>query len=366
MPIKPAYTFDDILLVPQKAVRSPRYVSTRTKLTKKITLDTPLISSPMDTVTESKMAIALAAAGGLGVIHKNLTPQKQAAEVSKVKNKNLLVGAAIGVSETELDRAARLAKANVDIITVDAAHGHYVGVLKMVKKLKQDKRFKKVEVIGGNVATGQGGKDLVKAGADAVKVGVGPGSICTTRVIAGIGVPQFSAIMNVAKTIAKTKVPVIGDGGIKFSGDVVKALAAGANTVMIGGLFGGTAETPGKIISKKGKRFKEYRGMGSLQAMKKGSKDRYLQKNLRHIELIAEGVSATVPFKGPVQNVIYQLIGGLKQGMGYCGAKTIPELQRKAQFVFITKAGYYESHPHSLASFEDNPNYSVPKEDKFL
>lgn len=364
--IKEALTFDDVLLVPQKSIYSPRLVSTRTQLTRRVFLDIPLMSAPMDTVTENQMAQVMAKAGGIGIIHKNMPAAKQVAEIKKVKAKKLLCGAAISVGDEAIGRARLLAKAKPDVIVIDVAHGHYYKVAQTIKILKKDEAFKKIDIIGGNVATAKATRELMAAGADAVKVGVGPGSICTTRIIAGIGVPQLTAVMDCAKA-ARSKVPIIADGGIRYSGDLVKALAGGANAVMMGGLLAGTDEAPGKIITLQGKRYKIYRGMGSISAMAKGSKDRYMQADRKKTdEMIAEGVEGLVAYQGTVQNIIYQLVGGLKQGLGYCGAKDIKMLQKKAEFIKITSFGLAESHPHSLVTFKKNPNYSAPKEDKFL
>jgi len=364
--IKEALTFDDVLLIPQKSHYSPRKVDVKTQLTRRVFLDIPLTSAPMDTVTESKMAMALAECGGIGIIHKNMAVAKQVAEVKKVKAKKLLCGAAISVGAPAIEHAKKLIPTKVDVIVVDVAHGHFYKVVQTIKTLKKNKAFKNIDIVGGNVATASATRDLIAAGADAVKVGVGPGSICTTRVIAGIGIPQLTAVMNCYKA-AKGKVPVIADGGIRLSGDITKALAGGANAVMIGGLFAGTNKSPGRVINFKGKKCKIYRGMGSIIAMQKGSKDRYLQteKN-KSKSLIAEGVEGLVEYKGKTQDFIYQLIGGLKQGMGYCGAKDIKSLQKKADFIKITHVGLAESHPHSLVTFKKSPNYSTPKEDKFL
>ncbi|OGY58320.1 MAG: guanosine monophosphate reductase [Candidatus Buchananbacteria bacterium RIFCSPLOWO2_02_FULL_46_11b] len=355
--MKEALTFDDVLLIPQKSEVSPSKVTTETWLTGKIKLEIPLLSAAMDTVTESGLAIALAEAGGLGIIHKNLPVEKQAEEVKKVKSKNLLCGASVSVGEAALERAKALVEAGADCLVVDVAHGHYYKVAETISALK--KLFgKKIVLIGGNVATARATLDLIKAGADAIKVGVGPGSICTTRIIAGIGVPQLTAVMDAVKAAKKTGTPVIADGGIKFSGDIVKALAAGAATVMLGGLFAGTDEAPGEIEDVNGVKMKVYRGMGSIDAMQKGSSDRYLQSDKKNSgEMIAEGVIGYVPYKGPVKNIIYQLVGGLKQGLGYCGAKNILELRKKAEFVRISPAGLRESHPHSLQNIKQAPNY---------
>ena len=354
--MKEALTFDDVLLVPQKSNTSPSQVSTAVYLTKKIKLGIPILSAAMDTVTESQMAITLALAGGLGIIHKNNTPEQQAAEVKKVKAKKLLCGASVSVGDEAISRAKLLAQAGIDAIVIDVAHGHYYKVSETIKKLKNILP-KKILIIGGNVATGQATADLIKAGADVVKVGVGPGSICTTRIIAGIGVPQLTAVMDAVAAAKKTKTPIIADGGIKYSGDLVKALAAGATAVMLGGLLAGTDEAPGDIVELDGKKFKMYRGMGSIDAMQKGSKDRYLQGGKSDKELIAEGVVGHVVYKGSVNDVINQLIGGLRQGLGYCGSKDIAELHKKTEFVKISPAGLKESHPHSLKQIKEAPNY---------
>jgi IMP dehydrogenase len=357
MKIKKSLTFDDVLLVPQKSFNPPEKVNTKIELTKKIKLEIPLISAAMDTVTESKMAIAVAKLGGLGIIHKNMTIDQQVAEVRKVKKKNLLCGASTSVGEKAIQRAKALAKAGVDLIVIDVAHGHYFKVAETIKILKKE-IGKKVVLVGGNVATAQATLDLIKAGADVVKVGVGPGSICTTRIIAGIGVPQLTAVMDAVQAATKTKTPIIADGGIRYSGDIVKALAVGASAVMMGGLFAGTDEAPGKIVTIDGNKMKTYRGMGSIDAMKMGSKDRYLQSNKKlDSEMIAEGVVSYVDYKGTVDKIIYQLIGGLRQGLGYCGAQDIEELSQKAEFIKISKAGLQESHPHNLQSIKKAPNY---------
>jgi len=355
--MKQGLTFDDVLLIPQKSNCSPSKVSTAVWLTKKIKLEIPILSAAMDTVTENGMAIALAQAGGIGVIHKNNEIIQQADEVKKVKAKNLLCGAAVSVGDSAIERAKVLVAAGADLIAIDVAHGHFYKVAETIKILKKQ-IGKKAVIVGGNVATGQAAADLIKAGADVIKVGVGPGSICTTRIIAGIGVPQLTAIMDAAKVAKKSKTPVIADGGIKYSGDIVKALAAGASAVMLGGLLAGTEESPGEIIEIDGKKFKIYRGMGSIDAMQKGSRDRYLQADKKETaELIAEGVVGQVAYKGSAETIIYQLIGGLKQGLGYCGSKDIDELHRKAAFVQISPAGLRESHPHSLQKIEKAPNY---------
>ncbi len=477
-----ALTYDDVLLLPNYSEVLPREVITETDLTAKIRLNIPIVSAAMDTVTEADLAITMALEGGLGFIHKNMTIEKQAQQVRKVKrsqsgmildpislninsnvgdavkimrdfkiggipvidgdgkllgiitnrdlrfHKNmsspvaeimskdhlitaspgielaeaeeilqeykieklpivdkdgklsglitykdilkkkdkpyackdefgrLRVGAAVGVTADILDRIELLKQAGVDVIGIDTAHGHSKGVIDATKKVKS--RYPDLEVIVGNVATYQAGKDLVKAGADAVKVGVGPGSICTTRVIAGVGMPQLTAVYEVARATKDAGIPVIADGGIRYSGDVVKALAAGASTVMIGSLFAGTEEAPGEVIIYEGRKFKSYRGMGSLEAMEDGSKDRYFQDAEDDIKkLVPEGISGRVPFKGMVSEVLYQMVGGLRAGMGYCGARTILDLQ-KAQFIKITSAGVTESHPHDVFITREAPNYS--------
>ncbi|SHK08991.1 IMP dehydrogenase [Anaerobranca californiensis DSM 14826] len=472
-------TFDDVLLVPAKSEVLPKDVSLKTNLTQKIQLNIPLISAGMDTVTESKMAIAMAREGGIGVIHKNMSIERQASEVDRVKRSEhgvitnpfsltkentieeaaalmakyrisgvpitegeklvgiitnrdlrfeedysrpikdvmtsenlvvapvgtslteakqilmkhkieklplvdqhfnlkglitikdiekaiiypnaakdqdgrLLVAAAVGVSSETMDRVDELVKAKVDVIVVDTAHGHSVGVLEMVKKIKN--KYPQLEIIGGNVATQEATIDLIKAGVSAVKVGIGPGSICTTRVVAGVGVPQITAVYNCAEAAKEYNIPVIADGGIKYSGDIVKAIAAGASTVMLGGLLAGTEESPGEMEIYKGRSYKVYRGMGSLGAMKEGSKDRYFQHDQK--KLVPEGIEGRVPYRGYLSDTIYQLVGGLRAGMGYCGAKTIEEL-KKAQFIKITNAGLRESHPHDVEITKEAPNYSV-------
>jgi len=475
-------TFDDVLVVPSYSQVLPRDVETSTKLTRNITLNIPLVSAAMDTVTESEMAIAMAREGGIGIIHKNMTIEQQAKEVSKVKradsgmilnpitltgeeklsdalrlmkenriggipvtdkegkligiltnrdlrfekkmnkkiaevmtcqplvtgaegtdlakaevilqshkieklpivdkNNKLLglitfkdiqkvksypkackdqfgrlrVGAAIGVTMDTMDRVAALVEAGVDVVALDTAHGHSKGVIDELKKIK--KAYPSLEVIVGNIATGQAAKDLVKAGADAVKVGVGPGSICTTRVIAGIGMPQLTAILEVAEAIKDTGVPIIGDGGIRYSGDLVKAIVAGADTIMAGGIYAGTEEAPGVTTIYEGRKVKSYRGMGSIEAMQKGSKDRYFQDAEEEIaKLVPEGIVGHVAFKGKVSEVIYQYVGGLRAGMGYCGAKSIAEL-KTSSFVRITSSGIRESHPHDVRITSEAPNYT--------
>ena len=476
-----AYTFDDVLLVPRYSEILPSQADIRTHLTQKIKLNAPLLSAAMDTVTESRMAIAMAREGGIGIIHKNMAPNQQVSEVRRVKltengiirdpitispdatiqdaeeimrlykigglpvvdngkflglvtNRDvrfesnmskkvcelmtafdklitappsvtldeareilhahrieklpivdgkklvglitikdinsviefpnasrdergrLMVGAAVGVSSDTEERIEVLTKADVDVIVIDTAHGHSKGVIDTIKRVKLD--HPGIQIVAGNIATAEATKALIEAGVDAVKVGVGPGSICTTRVIAGIGVPQFTAIVNCAKEASKHGVPIIADGGIRYSGDIVKALAAGASSVMMGSIFAGTEEAPGETIIYEGRKFKTYRGMGSIGAMKAGSSDRYFQENSSPNKFVPEGVEGMVPYKGKVSEVFHQLVGGLKAGMGYCGAATISELQEKAVFVEITSAGVKESHPHDVRITRESPNYS--------
>ena len=480
--IKTGLTFDDVLLAPAYSGVMPRDVDVRTRLTKEITLNIPLISAAMDCVTEARMAIAIAQEGGIGIIHKNLTIEEQAQQVDRVKKyesvvilkpktlhpderirdalkimreeqisgfpvvKNdilvgivtnrdirfekdagrkiseimtkdvvtaplgiaiekakeilhrhrieklplidgskrlrglvtitdiekrerfpgsckdkfgrLMVGAAVGVSFDRDQRVDALLKAGADVIVVDTAHGHSKGVIESVRAIK--KNFKKCQLIAGNVATAEGALSLIKAGADAVKVGVGPGSICTTRIVTGIGVPQITAVMEAASAAKRKGVPVIADGGIKYSGDVTKALAAGAHSVMIGGLLAGTEEGPGETVLFQGRMFKVYRGMGSIEAMKKGSKDRYFQEDVEsELKLIPEGIEGRVPHKGPLASTIFQLVGGLKAGMGYLGCGSIAEMHRRARFIRLTPAGLRESHVHDVSITKEAPNYKI-------
>src|SRR3989344_7967774 len=483
---KEGLTYDDVLLVPQYSEVLPRDVDVSSNLTKKIKLHIPIISAAMDTVTEATMAIAMAQEGGIGIIHKNMNMEKQAAEVRKVKRsesgmihdpitlpenallkealaimkenkiggipivkknmeligiltnrdlrflKNLelpvgqvmtktnlitgslgtdlkeaekiltkhkveklplvdkqnkliglitykdimkvksrlnscrdnlgrlRVGAAVGVTTDTLERVRGLSFNGVDVIVIDTAHGHSRGVIEMLKKIK--KEFPKLEVIVGNIATREAAMDLVRAGADAIKVGIGPGSICTTRVIAGVGFPQFSAVYEVAKAIKNSGVPIIADGGIRHTGDIPKAIAAGASSIMTGSLFAGVEESPGETVIFEGRKYKTYRGMGSIEAMQQGSKDRYFQDTEDDIKkLVPEGIVGRVSFKGNLSEVIYQMVGGLRAGMGYCGAKNIKILQDKAKFVRITQFGMEESHPHDVVITKESPNYSLGK-----
>ncbi|NJD88435.1 MAG: IMP dehydrogenase [Betaproteobacteria bacterium] len=482
--IQKALTFDDVLLVPAHSTVLPREVSLATQLTRAIQLNLPLLSAAMDTVTESRLAIALAQEGGIGIVHKNMTPAAQADEVAKVKRfesgvvkepitvspamtvrevvgitrqhrisglpviengrvvgivtnrdlrfetnldqpvKNIMtpreklvtvkegasleeakalmhrhrlervlvingdwqlrglmtvkdilkssehpnaskdqqgrlrVGAAVGVGEGTEERVAKLVEAGVDVLVVDTAHGHSQGVLDRVKWVK--KTYPQMQVIGGNIATRDAAKALVDHGADGVKVGIGPGSICTTRVVAGVGVPQITAIQHVAEALAGTGVPCIADGGIRFSGDVAKAIAAGASSVMLGSLFAGTEESPGEIELYQGRSYKSYRGMGSLAAMQKGSSDRYFQEgDMNADKLVPEGVEGRLPYKGPVTAIIHQLMGGLRASMGYTGCRSIEEMRARAEFVEITSAGMRESHVHDVQITKEAPNYHI-------
>ncbi|MCL4457096.1 MAG: IMP dehydrogenase [Nitrospirae bacterium] len=474
-------TFDDVLLLPAKSDVLPRDVDISTKLTRNIALNIPIISAAMDTVTESGLAMAIAREGGLGIMHRAMSPQRQALEVDKVKKsesgmivdpvtiapdalisealaqmerykisgvpvtikgklvgiltnrdlrfetnvkkkvsevmtreklitapvgtnldkaKKLLheykieklpivdddfnlkglitikdiekrkkypsackdrlgrlrVGGAVGVGEDALHRVELLVKAGVDIIAIDTAHGHSKAVINTLREIK--KKFD-IDVIAGNVATADGVRDLIKAGADAVKIGIGPGSICTTRIVAGAGVPQLTAIKNCHAVASKANIPLIADGGIKYSGDIAKALAAGAHCVMIGSLFAGTAESPGEIILYQGRSYKVYRGMGSLGAMEQGAKDRYGQQGVEKEKLVPEGVEGRVPYKGPLSQSIHQLVGGLRSGMGYCGCNTLKEMREKARFIQITNAGWKESHVHDVIITKEAPNYRI-------
>ena len=347
-PIKEALTFDDVTLAPNYSEILPSETNTSIKLSKNLTLKIPLISSAMDTVTEGSMAAAIAKKGGIGVIHRNLSIEKQIFEIKKVKQKKLLVGAAVGASSEEHRRAKRILKENLDLIVVDTAHAHTKKVSDIIKMIVKTKP-KKTTLCAGNIATAEAAKFLIKLGVDTIKVGIGPGSICTTRLVAGIGVPQLSAIMNVKSGVGNRKVSIIADGGIKFSGDIAKALAAGADAVMIGSLFAGTDQAPGKIIKKNGKLFKSFRGMGSIGAMNKGSADRYFQtKQKNSSKYVPEGVEGLVKYKGKVDKVIYQLVGGLKSSMGYLGSKKITHLRKKPKFYKITKAGFFESMVHNI------------------
>lgn len=355
-------TYDDVLLLPDSSDVVPSEVETATRLTRKISLKIPLVSSPMDTVTESAMAIAMALAGGIGILHRNLPIEEQVKHVERVKSVGQ-VGAAVGVGDDGFARAVALIEAGVDVVVVDTAHGHHRAVLEAVARIK--KEFPHIEIIGGNVATRSGAQALINAGVDAVKVGVGPGSICTTRVVAGVGVPQITAIMEAHKACVKADIPLIADGGLQYSGDIAKAIVAGADTVMLGSLLAGCDESPGELVQANGRKFKAYRGMGSLGAMqsrgenKSYSKDRYNQDDvLSEDKLVPEGIEGKVAYRGSVATVAYQLVGGLRMGMGYAGAATIQDLQRNGQLIQITSAGLQESHPHDVLDIAEAPNYS--------
>ena len=477
---KKGLTFDDVLLVPRYSDILPKEVDLKTKITKNISLNIPLLSAAMDTVTESRLAIALARQGGLGVIHKNMSIERQTAEVDRVKrsesgmilnpitinsNKSindaleimskfrisgvpvvdngklvgiltnrdirfetnlnlpvskrmtkknlitvkkgttlddakkvlqkhriekllvtdesgllcglitvkdilkkenfpdaaidnhgrLLVAAAVGTDEDTIERVQELVNANVDLIVLDTAHGHSLEVIKHVKLIKS--KFSNIEVIAGNIATQEGASSLIDAGVDAIKVGIGPGSICTTRIIAGVGVPQLTAIMDVVDIGKKFNIPIISDGGMRYSGDVAKSLAAGASTVMLGSIFAGTDESPGEVILWQGRSFKSYRGMGSISAMKDGSKDRYSQNNIENNKLVPEGIEGMVPYKGAISETIHQIVGGLRSSMGYCGAKNLDVFRENAKFIMISGASMKESHPHDVKITKESPNY---------
>ena len=357
VPIKEALTFDDVTLAPKYSEILPSDVDTSIKLSNELKLKIPLLSSAMDTVTESKMAIAIAQVGGLGVIHRNLDIKKQISEIKKVKKKKLIIGAAVGAGLNEFTRAKAILKENVDMIVVDTAHGHTKKVSEIIKFIKKIKSNKTV-LCAGNIATPEAAKFLLKLGVDIIKVGIGPGSICTTRLVAGIGVPQLSAILNVRNGIKNKNVKIISDGGIKYSGDLAKAFAAGADAVMIGSLFAGTDETPGKLIRRNGKLFKSFRGMGSVGAMNKGSADRYFQTKQKDIsKYVPEGVEGFAKYKGKVGTIIYKLIGGLRSSMGYLGSKQIKYLRDKPKFVKITKAGFYESMVHNVDIVKNDNKY---------
>ncbi len=356
--IKEALTFDDILLVPKYSSVLPSETNLNINLGNNLNLKIPFLSSAMDTVTESRMATAIAQMGGLGIIHRNLSIAKQFKEIKKVKSKNLITGAAVGTANEDLLRTKSILDAGVDLIVIDTAHGHSEKVINILSKIK--KISSKTPVCVGNIATGEAALKLYNEGADILKVGIGPGSICTTRMIAGIGVPQITAIMNVKKSMKNKKIKIISDGGIKFSGDIVKGLAAGADAIMMGSVFAGTKESPGKKFKYKNKFYKAYRGMGSIGAMSAGSSNRYFQKNYKDkSKFVPEGVEARVSYKGLVGEILYQLQGGLRSSMGYIGAKMIKEIQKKARFVKITKAGFYESMVHSVEMTKEEKNYKL-------
>lgn len=364
-------TFDDVLLLPAQSDCLPHEVSLRTRVAGGLHLNVPFLSAAMDSVTEAPMAIAMASLGGMGVLHKNLSVEAQAAEVRLVKASvvsretsphaacdargRLLVAAAIGVGEDRDARAKALIEAGVDMLIVDTAHGHSRGVLEAIATLRA--RYPDAVLVGGNIATASACQALIDAGADAVKVGIGPGSICTTRVVAGVGVPQLTAIIDCVEVAQTHDVPVIADGGIKLSGDVAKAIAAGASSVMIGSLLAGTDEAPGERIESDGHLYKLYRGMGSLGAMKRGSSDRYFQAQDAE-KFVPEGIEGRVAYRGALYDNMYQLLGGLRSGMGYVGAPDIETLRTRAEFIRITSAGLRESHVHDVTQIEDAPNYN--------
>ena len=421
-----ALTFDDVLLVPAYSAVHPRDVDVRARFSRRIALNLPVVSSAMDTVTESELAIALARAGGLGVIHRNLAIAEQCAQVDRVKRSasgmiadavtlppaatlgearailqqhrieespvadgegrlqdlitvkdleqrirqplackdalgRLRVAAAIGAGGDALERAAELVRSGVDALVVDSAHAHSSGVMKAAGAVRE--RFPDVDLVVGNVGTFEGARAVADLGADAVKVGMGPGAICTTRVVSGAGMAQITAVLEAARALEGREVPIIADGGIKYSGDIVKALAAGAHSVMIGSLFAGTTESPGETVRLEGRWYKVYRGMGSLSAMAaaKGSRERYFQDDTDELaKLVPEGIEGRVPFKGPLEQLVFQLAGGLRSGMGYCGAGSIEELRTKTRFVRISPAGLRESHPHDITITREAPNYGEP------
>lgn len=372
-------TFDDVLLLPGYAEVPREKIDLSTRLTKKIALAIPLVSSPMDKVTESKLAIALAKMGGIGIIHRNLSIKDQASEVRKVKKQKFLVGAAVGANHGFEERVKALIKEAVDVLVIDSAHGFSQPVIDALKFIK--KHYPKQEVIAGNIATAEGARALIEAGADGLRVGMGAGAICTTRVISGMGVPQITAILETAKVAKEKDIPIIADGGIKYSGDMIKALAAGASTVMMGSFFASCLESPGKVVTLKKEQvpkrfqsslnhkvktylFKEYRGMGSQGAMKEGarvkSEDEFHGKDYyKERVLVAEGVESLVPIKGKVSEIVAQALGGIKSGMYYIGAKNLKELWQKAKFIQITQASLVESHPHDILIVDPGKNYHL-------
>jgi len=372
---KPALTFNDVLLKPRYSGFLREEIKLETQLTSRVKLRLPLMSAPMDTVTESELAIALAELGGIGIIHRNLSVNEQAAEVEKVKAKGLVVGAAVGSTSGYEKRVQALVAAGADVLVVDSAHGHSMKVITAIAYIKQHHT---VDVIGGNVATYEGAKALITAGADALRVGMGPGAICSTRIVSGMGVPQLTAILDTVKAAQHHSIPIIADGGISYSGDIMKALAAGASCVMLGRLFAACKEAPGKTVmlppeevpsrfrsildGSKSYCFKEYRGMGSIAAMQRGleisSEDEFHGKNYHHDVLIAEGVEGLVPCSQSVQDLIGQLAGGIYSGMYYVGARTVPELWETAEFMQITQASLTESHPHDLLITNPGENYA--------
>jgi len=356
--IKEALTFDDVLLVPRYSSVLPSETNLNIDLGYNLKLKIPFLSSAMDTVTECSMAIAIAQKGGLGIIHRNLSIENQSREITKVKKKNLLVGAAVGTENEDLIRTKSILDSGVDLIVIDTAHGHSKKVIEILAKIK--KINSKVPICVGNIASSEAALKLYNEGADLLKVGIGPGSICTTRMIAGIGVPQITAVLEVKKVMKNKKIKIISDGGVKFSGDIVKGIAAGADAMMMGSIFAGTEQSPGKKFKYKNKFYKSYRGMGSIGAMSAGSSNRYFQKNYKDkSKFVPEGVEARVVYKGSVDKILYQLQGGLRSSMGYVGAKKISEIPKKAKFVKITKAGFYESMVHSVEIIKEGINYKL-------
>ncbi len=367
-------TFDDVLLAPRYSDILPTEVELNSKFSKNISLKLPFVSAAMDTVTEHEMAIAMALNGAIGVIHKNLTPDQQAQEVRKVKEREvledeilatkgedgkLLVAAAVGPAKNMNERVEKLVDAGVNVLVVDTAHGHSKGVIDTIRYIKSKDEYSHIDVIGGNIATAQAAKDLIEAGVDGLKVGIGPGSICTTRIVAGTGVPQLSAISEVVNEAQKYGVPVIADGGIKFSGDAAKAFAVGASSVMMGSLLAGTKEAPGEIFeTQDGKKYKSYRGMGSLGAMNKGGKERYGQSNVAQEKFVPEGIEGRTPYKGEVSAQLHQIAGGVRSAMGYSGAKNLEIFKNRARLVQITQASLKESHPHDVEITKQAPNYT--------
>jgi len=373
MKLEKMLTFDDVLLAPRYSDVLPTEVELSSRFTKNVVLKMPFVSAAMDTVTEHKMAIGMALEGGIGVIHKNLEPKEQADEVLKVKgfkvplenknaskdkNGNLLVAAAVGPAKNMQERVQLLVEAGVDVLVVDTAHGHSKGVMDTVKYIKTNPKYSNIDVVAGNIATAEAAKDLCEIGVDALKVGIGPGSICTTRIVAGTGVPQLSAISEVVEEALKYDVPVIADGGIKFSGDAAKAFAVGADTVMMGSLLAGTTEAPGEVFEgKDGKQYKSYRGMGSLGAMNKGGKERYGQSNVAEDKFVPEGIEGRIAYKGDISKQLHQISGGVRSAMGYSGAKNIKIFKDRARLVQITPASLKESHPHDVEITKEAPNY---------
>ncbi|RMC40816.1 guanosine monophosphate reductase [Lactobacillus sp. ESL0236] len=371
---KEGLTFDDVLLIPAESHVLPNEVDLHTQLAPNIKLNIPIISAGMDTVTEGAMAIAIALQGGLGVIHKNMSITAQASEVANVKNvvvpnnftkaaidqnNHLLVAAAVGVTSDTFERAATLLENGADAIVIDTAHGHSAGVLRKIKEIRE--HFPQTTLIAGNIATGDAARSLFDTGVDVVKVGIGPGSICTTRVVAGVGVPQITAIYDTSTAAREYHKPIIADGGMQYSGDIVKALAAGGHAVMLGSMLSGTTEAPGEIFESNGQKYKAYRGMGSVSAMAQshGSSDRYFQGGVNEAnKLVPEGVEARVAYKGDVSDIIFQILGGLRSGMGYVGAASITDLRENSQFIRITNAGLRESHPHDVQITKKAPNYT--------